>query len=85
MLMAELIVVALDNPFSGGSLWQTAAEAVTWSSAPKVVYASGRRKGGGKVVPGPRFPLPVLGGLVPMVMDPYKFWEDQRKYVKPSQ
>ncbi|KAK9813665.1 hypothetical protein WJX73_002257 [Symbiochloris irregularis] len=47
-------------------------------------FWSMRRKGGGKVVPGPRFPVPLLGGLVPMVMDPYKFWEDQRKFSFPG-
>lgn len=38
-----------------------------------------RRKGNGKAVPGPRFPVPLVGGVVSMVINPYKFWEKQRK------
>mmetsp|Transcript_32365 Transcript_32365/g.37375 ORF Transcript_32365/g.37375 Transcript_32365/m.37375 type:complete len:506 (+) Transcript_32365:38-1555(+) len=31
-------------------------------------------------VPGPKFVQPLVGGLVTMIRDPYKFWEDQRLY-----
>lgn len=31
-------------------------------------------------VPGPTFVTPLLGGLITMIRDPYKFWEDQRQY-----
>lgn len=39
-----------------------------------------RRRRDGKSVPGPRRVTPFLGGLVEMVMDPYAFWEKQRRY-----
>ena len=43
-------------------------------------YAHLCRKGkDGKVIPGPRYPVPLVGGLVQMVMDPFAFWEQQRK------
>lgn len=31
------------------------------------------------MLPGPLFAVPLVGGMVQMVMDPYKFWEDQRQ------
>ena len=38
------------------------------------------RKGkDGKVISGPRYPVPIVGGLIQMVMDPFAFWERQRK------
>lgn len=43
-----------------------------------------RRKGNGKAVPGPRFPVPLVGGVVSMVINPYKFWEKQRKFSFPG-
>lgn len=32
------------------------------------------------VIPGPTFAVPLLGGLLAMVNDPYGFWEQQRLY-----
>ena len=37
-----------------------------------------RRKKSGKMLPGPSYAVPLVGGVVQMVMDPFKFWEDQR-------
>lgn len=31
------------------------------------------------MLPGPSFAVPLVGGVVQMVLDPYKFWEDQGK------
>ena len=38
----------------------------------------------GKLVPGPSRPTPLLGGIVEMVMDPYGFWDRQRRYADPG-
>lgn len=38
-----------------------------------------RRRKSGKLLPGPSFVVPVLGGVPQMVLNPYKFWEDQRR------
>ncbi|KAK9823344.1 hypothetical protein WJX72_002058 [[Myrmecia] bisecta] len=43
-----------------------------------------RFRSGGKLVPGPRFAVPFIGCVAQMVMDPYKFWEDQRKFSFPG-
>ena len=40
-----------------------------------------RQKPSGKQLPGPKFPVPLLGAVVEMVLDPFKFWEQQRKWV----
>ena len=39
-----------------------------------------RRKPSGKQLPGPKFPVPLVGAVVEMVLDPFKFWEQQRKW-----
>jgi len=31
-------------------------------------------------LPGPSFTLPFIGNIVPMLMTPFKFYEDQEKY-----
>ena len=41
-----------------------------------------RRKPSGKQLPGPKFPVPLVGAVVEMVLDPFKFWEQQRKWVQ---
>lgn len=38
-----------------------------------------RKTKDGKTLAGPRYPVPLVGGLVQMVMDPFGFWERQRK------
>ena len=38
-----------------------------------------RRTKSGKLLPGPSFTVPLVGGVVEMVLNPFKFWEDQRK------
>ena len=35
-------------------------------------------------LPGPSLAVPLLGGIVEMVMDPYGFWERQREYTNTS-
>ena len=39
-----------------------------------------RRDANGKLIPGPAFILPFLGGLVAVIKDPTGFWEQQRLY-----
>jgi cytochrome P450 family 710 subfamily A protein len=36
-------------------------------------------------MPGPSFVVPLVGGVVQMVLNPYKFWEDQRKFSFPGE
>ncbi len=36
------------------------------------------------MLPGPSYAVPLVGGVVQMVLDPYKFWEDQRKAAFPG-
>ena len=38
-----------------------------------------RKRQQGKEVPGPKSVVPLVGGIVEMVKDPYGFWEKQRK------
>ena len=38
-----------------------------------------RRTKSGKLLPGPSFAVPLVGGVAEMVLNPFKFWEDQRK------
>ena len=38
-----------------------------------------RRTKSGKLLPGPSVAVPLVGGVAEMVLNPYKFWEDQRK------
>ena len=38
-----------------------------------------RRTKSGKLLPGPSFAVPLVGGVVEMVLNPFKFWEEQRK------
>jgi cytochrome P450 family 710 subfamily A protein len=47
-------------------------------------FAQKRRKSGGKTVPGPKRVIPIIGGLIEMVMDPYSYWETQRKFSDPG-
>lgn len=43
-------------------------------------FKMARRTVSGKGIPGPSWPVPLLGGLIEMVKDPYSFWEKQRLY-----
>ncbi|GAB4823926.1 hypothetical protein N2152v2_010972 [Parachlorella kessleri] len=43
-----------------------------------------RKRQEGKEVPGPKSVVPLVGGIVEMVKDPYGFWEKQRKYADPG-
>ncbi|BDA50415.1 Cytochrome P450 710A1 [Coccomyxa sp. Obi] len=65
--------------FSTISYWKLAAALLvlylTWEQA---YFLASRRKKSGKMLPGPPFAVPIVGGVVQMVMDPFKFWEDQR-------
>lgn len=36
------------------------------------------------MLPGPAYAVPLVGGVVQMVLDPFKFWEDQRRYAFPG-
>ncbi|CAK0787018.1 hypothetical protein CVIRNUC_010234 [Coccomyxa viridis] len=38
-----------------------------------------RRTKSGKLLPGPSFAVPLVGGVVEMVLNPFNFWEEQRK------
>jgi len=38
-----------------------------------------RRTKRGKLLPGPSVAVPLVGGVAEMVLNPFKFWEDQRK------
>ena len=36
------------------------------------------------MLPGPSYAVPLVGGAVQMVLDPYRFWEDQRRFAFPG-
>ena len=38
-----------------------------------------RRTKSGKLLPGPSFAVPLVGGVIEMVLNPFNFWEEQRK------
>lgn len=46
----------------------------------QVKFTLARRTHSGKGIPGPALPVPLLGGLIEMVKDPYAFWERQRQF-----
>lgn len=47
-------------------------------------YAACRRTRSGKLLPGPSFAVPLVGGVVDMVLNPFRFWEDQWKMSFPG-
>ncbi|EIE22849.1 cytochrome P450, C-22 desaturase [Coccomyxa subellipsoidea C-169] len=67
------------------SYWKLAMALVvlflTWEQA---YFLAKRRRRSGKMLPGPSYAVPLVGGVVQMVLDPYKFWEDQRKAAFPG-
>ena len=36
------------------------------------------------MLPGPSFAVPLVGGVVDMVLNPFRFWEDQQKMSFPG-
>lgn len=38
-----------------------------------------RKTKNGKLIPGPRIVVPIVGCIIEMVMEPYAFWNKQRK------
>ena len=47
-------------------------------------YGACRRMRSGKLLPGPSFAVPLVGGVVDMVLNPFRFWEDQQKMSFPG-
>ncbi|CAL5229225.1 g12509 [Coccomyxa viridis] len=52
---------------------------VTYLAWEQGYMLASRRTKSGKLLPGPPFAIPLVGGVVEMVLNPYKFWENQRK------
>ena len=50
-----------------------------WIPEPSGHLCKRRRTKSGKLLPGPSFAIPLVGGVVEMVLNPFKFWEEQRK------
>lgn len=51
-----------------------------WEQVKFRLYTRGKEEH----LPGPKFATPLLGGIVPMVMDPVGFWEKQRLFSFPG-
>ncbi len=51
-----------------------------WEQIKFRMYRSGKKE----MLAGPNFVVPLVGGIVEMVKDPYGFWEKQRKYSFPG-
>lgn len=74
--------------------WQKTLPGAPWSYLALVVLAyctyeqasfvAARRRSGWKSVPGPKYAVPLFGCIIHMVLNPYQFWEDQRKFSFPG-
>ncbi|PRW58849.1 cytochrome P450 [Chlorella sorokiniana] len=78
-LLDGLLGVGASAGLNAGSLLLYASAATgAYAIWEQLRFRMARKRKDGKLVPGPDRVTPFLGGLVEMVMDPYRFWERQK-------
>ncbi len=88
-MSTELYTDIETNSTLSTGIWKSAAappppwERISWGMAlgfllvSYVVYEQLTFKWKRKHLPGPMFVLPFLGGVIPMIVNPTRFWDDQ--------